>query len=361
MARKKQVVEIGGQAWEAAYKSIMSEYKEAFIGSVDELEEYPFISTGSIGLDYNLGGGIEMGRVVEIFGPPYSGKSSTAYSIIAQYQKREDAKRVVYADAERSLDTKFVKSFGVDTSPDKFVVVRAYDGESNIDILENLVKSGEVGMFVVDSVTGLIPPPEAEGTIKTDHMGAHAKLMSRALLRLNPLINITGCMGIFINQQRQKVGFVMGDPNITTGGYALLYYASYRIKVTGGAKSTRIISKDGIPIGHKMTFLIEKNKTAPPFRTYDLNLIYGKGFDVYSEVFDWAVDLGIIDKKGAWYEYEGSKYQGKDPILDSLRESDYLYNELKDKVKNIIGKAPMNEEIDDELFEAPTEEQPATE
>ena len=298
----------------------------------------PTVSTGSLGLDLALGcGGMGLGRVYETFGPAGSGKSTLAINVVIQAQKR--GMGCLYVDCEHAVDPALFRAYGVDTKDLK--IVQGFDGEANLDILERLVKTGGFKVAVVDSVSALIPRAEADASVDAEQIGKHAKLMSKALRRLTPIANRTNTLVIFINQLRMKIGSY-GDPTVTTGGESLAFYSSGRISVRGPeSKKRRIVDEiSGEIIGHRTIFEITKNKLAAPFKKSEINLIYGQGYDVYREVLDIAVDLGVIDKAGSWYKYKDESIgQGEVKVVEffKAKENKDTYKEICDSVVESSG------------------------
>lgn len=322
---------------EITTKAIVKKYGEV-VSTLNEHEdmEIPTISTGSLSLDIALGrGGMGLGRIYEIYGPNSGGKSTLAVNVVIQAQRRNLT--CVYIDAEHAVDPVLFKDYGVDL--EKLIMVQGYDGEGNLDILERYTKSGDVDVVVVDSVTALIPRAEAEADIDKDSMALQARLMSKALRKITPIANKTGTLIIFINQLRMKVG-TYGNPETTTGGEALAFYATGRVSVRGPeAKKRRIVDDiTGEVIGHKAEFEIIKNKLAAPFKKAEIRLIYGQGYDTRWEILDMATSLGIVDKSGAWYKYNDENFaQGEMNAVEYFRQNDDIYFEIRDRVIDAVG------------------------
>jgi len=309
----------------------------SFLGDHEDLI-IDAISTGSLALDSALGtGGFARGRLYEIFGPNSSGKSTLALSAIMQGLKR--GMTVVYIDAEHALDPKLVRKmaevYGVNA--DKIILCQAFTGDDNLEAAEHLMKSGEVDILVVDSVSSLLPKSMAEGEIGDNYIGLLARLMSKACIKLTPIANATNTLLIFINQIRHDIG-KWGDDRVTTGGEALGFYTTGRIKVEGGeAAKTRIMDEDGVPIGHTCSFECVKNKLAAPWRKSHMNLIYGVGYDFMAETASLASDLGIIEQAGAWFTYKGEKINGHKNLINYFKEHKEEYNEVHKEVKKMLG------------------------
>ncbi len=325
-------------------KAIEKKYGDVLSMMGDEPLVIDSVSTGSLGLDTAIGnGGFAKGRVYEVFGPPSGGKTTLTMSLIAQAQKR--GMRCAFVDAERAADPKLFKAMGVDT--DSLYLIRAFSGEANLDILEQLIATGEIDVGVVDSVSSLIPKSEAAAGMEDQFMGLLARLMSKAMRKFVPLAGETNTLVIFINQVRNKIG-AYGDPETTTGGVALDFSATGRIRVHGGAsKASRIESLDGEIIGHHTEFKVVKNKLAKPARKATVPLIYGEGYDTYWECLKLATDLGVIDKAGSWYSYGDVKIgQGEVNTLAyfKLPENSDVYNEIRYKVMESLGLIPLYEE-----------------
>ena len=347
MAKKKDKPEIKTDNLDMIKKAITKKYGDV-ISKLSDHEDMiiPTVSTGSISLDAGLGrGGMALGRLYEIFGPNSGGKSTLAANVVIQGQKR--GMKCCYVDAEHAVDPLLFKSYGVDIRD--LDLVQGYNGEENLDILEMLVSSGGYKIAVVDSVSSLIPSNEAASEIGDDHIALLARLMSKATRRLTPIANRAGCLIIFINQLRMKVGGY-GNPETTTGGEALAFYTTGRISVRGPeAKARRIPDPmSGEIIGHTTLFEIVKNKLAPPFKKTEINLIYGKGYDTYWEILKLGVDLGIIDKSGAWYSYDSLKNfaQGEPNAASYLKaaENADTYNEIRAKVVDMVGLREVYEQ-----------------
>lgn len=349
MARRKKKEEVGPiendgstsnntpTGLDIAKEAIRKKYGTVISSLGDHADlQIPTISTGSLGLDIALGrGGMARGRIYEVFGPPAGGKTTLAMSVIVQAQRRGLKSAVV--DAEHAVDPTLFKAMGANI--DDIVIVQAFSGEQNLTIAEMLMRSNDVSVVVIDSVSALIPQSEAEAGIDQDFMALLARLMSKALRRLVPVANETETLLIFINQIRQNIGS-WGNPETTSGGEALNFYSTGRISVRGAEfKKNRLVEPvSGDVIGHNTKFEVVKNKLAPPFRSAEVPLIYGLGYDNHWEVLNLAILYDIIDKRGAWYRYNEEKLgQGDVNALNVLRENAELYGEIRDKLIEVTG------------------------
>ncbi len=288
--------------------------------------EVKSVPTGSLSLDVALGiGGVPKGRIIEIYGPESSGKTTLALHIIAEVQKQGG--EAAFIDAEHALDPVYARALGVDT--DSLLVSQPDYGEQALEITEALVRSGAIEVVVVDSVAALVPKNEIDGDMGDSHVGLHARLMSQALRKLSGAIAKSSCIVIFINQLREKVGVVYGNPETTTGGRALKFYASVRLDVR---KSEQLKNGSEI-IGNHVKCKVVKNKVAPPFKTAEFDIIYGKGISKESEIIELGINCGVIDKSGSWLSYNGEKLgQGKDKVRMLLEEDEALAAELSEKI-----------------------------
>ena len=293
-----------------------------------EIEVSP---SGSLTLDLALGvGGYPKGRIIEIYGPESSGKTTFALHAIAEVQKRGG--RAAFIDAEHALDPVYAKNLGVDIN--NLLLSQPDTGEQALEICEALVRSEAISIVVIDSVAALVPQAEIEGEMGDSHVGLQARLMSQALRKLSGTINKTNTIAIFINQLREKVGVLFGNPETTPGGRALKFYSTIRMDVR---RSEQIKQGDNV-IGNKTTVKIVKNKVAPPFKTAVLEIMYGEGVSRASEIIDLAAEASIIEKSGAWYSYNGEKLgQGKETVKALLKENDVLRDELETKVREHYG------------------------
>ncbi len=319
------------QALEAALKQIEKEFGK---GSVMKLgdqadQKIESISSGSISLDKALGiGGYPKGRIIEIFGPESSGKTTFALHAIANAQKAGGF--AAFIDAEHALDPVYAKNLGVDI--ENLILSQPDNGEQALEIAEALIKSGSVDIIVVDSVAALVPEAELNGDMGDSHVGLHARLMSQAMRKLAGIISKTNCVAIFINQIREKVGVMFGNPETTTGGRALKFYASVRLDIRRGEQI-----KDGTNVvGNRTTIKVVKNKVAPPFKTAEVDIIYGEGISHEGELVDLAVKYDIIEKSGSWFSYNGNKIgQGRENAKQYLKNNKDVALEVEEKIRNI--------------------------
>jgi recombination protein RecA len=285
------------------------------------------ISTGSLGLDIALGiGGLPKGRVVEIYGPESSGKTTLAIQAIANCQKNGGI--AAFIDAEHAFDKSYAEKLGVDVN--NLLISQPDDGEQALDIAEHLIRSGAIDICVIDSVAALVPRSELEGDMGDSKMGLHARLMSQALRKLTGSISKTGCCCIFINQLREKIGVMFGNPETTTGGNALKFYASVRLDIR---RQAQIKDKEEI-VGNRTKVKVVKNKMAPPFKTTEFDIMYGEGVSKTGELVDIGSDLEILQKSGSWYSYEGTKLgQGREGVKQLLQDNPELAAEIEKKIR----------------------------
>ena len=346
MAQKKPTMESPApaadkkKALDTAIAQIKKEYGEGSIMRMGEnthimVEAVP---TGSLALDIALGiGGVPKGRIVEIYGPESSGKTTLALHIVAEAQKRGG--EAAYIDAEHALDPTYAKALGVDI--DSMLIAQPDTGEQGLEICEALVRSGAIDVVVVDSVAALTPRAEIEGDMGDAHVGLLARLMSQALRKLAGSISKTNCIVIFINQLREKVGVMYGNPEVTTGGRALKFYASVRIDV----RRVEAIKNGGEVVGNRTRAKIVKNKVAPPFREAEFEIVYGEGISKWSELVDLAVKLDIIQKSGSWFSMGDTRIgQGKDAVKQYLKDNPEIAEQVEAQVRanadKLMGKAP---------------------
>ena len=303
----------------------------------DTHNEIAVSPSGSLTLDLALGvGGYPKGRIIEIYGPESSGKTTFALHAIAEIQKAGG--RAAFIDAEHALDPVYAKNLGVNIN--ELLLSQPDTGEQALEICEALVRSEAINIVVIDSVAALVPQAEIEGEMGDSHVGLQARLMSQALRKLSGTINKTNTIAIFINQLREKVGVMFGNPETTPGGIALKFYSTIRMDVR---RSEQIKQGDSV-IGNKTTVKIVKNKVAPPFKTAVVEIMYGEGVSRVSEIIDLGVEAGIIDKSGAWYSYNGEKLgQGKETVKALLKENDKLRDELEQKVREHFNMAIKKE------------------
>ena len=307
-------------------------------GSVMKLGEYQAmnveaIPTGALGLDIALGiGGVPRGRIIEIFGPESSGKTTLALHIIAEAQKMNG--EAAFIDAEHALDPVYAKHLGVDI--DNLIVSQPDTGEQALEITESLVRSGALDVIVVDSVAALVPKAEIDGDMGDSHMGLQARLMSQALRKLAGAINKSKTVIIFINQLREKIGVMFGNPETTTGGRALKFYASVRLDI----RKIENIKQDGEIVGNRARVKVVKNKVAPPFREAEFDIVYGKGISKEGNILDMAVNLDIIEKSGSWFSYNGEKIgQGRENVKLYLHNNPEVMEEVEKKVRENFEEA----------------------
>ena len=332
------------KALQAALAQIEKQFGKGSImrlGEGEVIEDIQVVSTGSLGLDIALGvGGLPRGRVVEIYGPESSGKTTLTLQVIAEMQKL--AGTCAFIDAEHALDIQYAQKLGVNLQ--ELLISQPDTGEQALEIVDALVRSGSVDLIVVDSVAALTPKAELEGEMGDSLPGLQARLMSQALRKLTATIKKTNCMVIFINQIRMKIGVMFGSPETTTGGNALKFYASVRLDI----RRIGSIKKGEEVIGSETKVKVVKNKVSPPFKTAEFDILYGEGISREGEIIDMGVIAKIVEKSGSWYAYQGEKIgQGKDNAREFLRENPDVAREIENKIRESLGVA---------LLSAPTEE-----
>ena len=323
---------------EKALSAALSQIERAFgkgsimrLGQRENAVEIPAISTGSLGLDIALGiGGLPRGRIVEVYGPESSGKTTLAQHVVAQAQKAGG--KCAYIDAEHALDPGYAAKLGVNL--DDLLIAQPDTGEQALEIADTLVRSGAIDVLVVDSVAALVPKAELEGEMGDSHVGLQARLMSQALRKLTASVARSNTLIIFINQLRMKIGVMFGNPETTTGGNALKFYASVRIEIRRGAQ---IKDKDET-IGNNTTVKIVKNKVAPPFKTVEFDIIYGEGISKTGELIDLGVKAGLVEKSGAWFSYKGQRLgQGRENVKQYLKENPQIADEIEKQIRSNAG------------------------
>lgn len=299
--------------------------------SDEKVVDIPYIPTGSLGLDIALGiGGIPRGRVIEIYGPESSGKTTLTMHCIAEAQKRGGL--AAFIDAEHAFDRSYAERLGIDT--ENLLISQPDNGEQALEIADHLIRSGAIDIIVIDSVAALVPKGELEGEMGDSKMGLQARLMSQALRKLTGTISKTGCSCIFINQLREKIGVMFGNPETTTGGNALKFYASVRLDIRriGQIKE----SADDIT-GNRVKVKVVKNKVAPPFKVVEFDIMYGRGISKSGEIVDLGVELDVIQKSGSWFSYGGNKLgQGRDSVKQLIEDNPELMEELEKKIKDKV-------------------------
>lgn len=308
------------------------------------VEKVDVIPSGSLNLDLALGiGGYPKGRIVEIYGPESSGKTTLAIHAIAECQKQGGICAIV--DAEHAFDKFYAENLGVDT--ENLLISQPDNGEQALEIADNLIRSGAIDLIVIDSVAALTPRAEIEGEMSDSSVGLQARLMSKALRKLTGTISKTGCCCIFINQLREKIGVMFGNPETTTGGNALKFYSSVRLDIR---RSTQIKDGDAVQ-GNRTKVKVVKNKVAPPFRRAEFDIMYGAGVSKTGEVIDLGVDQGIIKKSGSWFSYGDTKLgQGRDAVKNLLADNPELMEELEAKIKEAIQPKPAAEALPEEAL-----------
>ena len=329
------------KALDAALAQIEKQYGK---GSVMKLGDssanmnIEVIPTGSLSLDIALGlGGVPRGRIIEVFGPESSGKTTVALHIVAEIQKRGGI--AGFIDAEHALDPVYAKNIGVNI--DDLYISQPDCGEQALEITETMVRSGAVDVIIVDSVAALVPKAEIDGEMGDSHMGLHARLMSQALRKLTAVVSKTNCVVIFINQLREKVGVVFGNPEVTTGGRALKFYASVRMDV----RRIDTLKMGGEIVGNRTRVKVVKNKVAPPFKEAEFDSMFGKGISREGDILDLAVANDIVDKSGAWYAYMGDKIgQGRENAKAFLAENPAICAEIDEKIREKLGLVETEDE-----------------
>ena len=346
------------KALEAAMSQIEKQFGKGSVMKLGEFKamEIEAIPTGALSLDMALGiGGVPRGRIIEVFGPESSGKTTLALHVVAEAQKMGG--EAAFIDAEHALDPVYARKLGVDI--DNLIVSQPDTGEQALEITEALVRSGALDVVVVDSVAALVPKAEIDGEMGDSHMGLQARLMSQALRKLAGAINKSKTVLIFINQLREKIGVMFGNPETTTGGRALKFYASVRMDI----RKTEMMKQDGQVIGNRVRVKVIKNKVAPPFREAEFDVLYGKGISKVGNILDMAVNLDIVEKSGAWFSYNGQRIsQGRENAKRYLEEHPDIMDEIEKKVRDNFAKAfeqSLGEELpsDDEEDTEPIDEE----
>ena len=318
------------KALEAAMSQIEKQFGKGSVMKLGEFKamEIEAIPTGALSLDMALGiGGVPRGRIIEVFGPESSGKTTLALHVVAEAQKMGG--EAAFIDAEHALDPVYAKKLGVDI--DNLIVSQPDTGEQALEITESLIRSGALDVIVVDSVAALVPKAEIDGDMGDSHMGLQARLMSQALRKLAGAINKTKTVLIFINQLREKIGVMFGNPETTTGGRALKFYASVRLDI----RKIENIKQDGEVKGNRVRVKVIKNKVAPPFREAEFDIVYGEGISKAGNILDMAVNMDIIEKSGSWFSYDGNRIgQGRENVKKFLQDNPDLIKEIDEKVRH---------------------------
>jgi recombination protein RecA len=322
------------KALQAALAQIEQQFGKGTImrlGEGEVIDDIQVVSTGSLGLDIALGvGGLPRGRVIEIYGPESSGKTTLTLQVIAEMQKQGGT--CAFVDAEHALDSQYAQKLGVNLQD--LLISQPDTGEQALEVVDSLVRSGAVDLVVVDSVAALTPKAELEGDMGDSLPGLQARLMSQALRKLTASIKKTNCTVIFINQIRMKIGVMFGSPETTTGGNALKFYASVRLDI----RRTGTIKRGDEAVGNETKVKVVKNKVAPPFKTAEFDILFGEGISRQGEIIDMGVNAKVIEKSGAWYAYNGEKIgQGRDNAREFLRENEALAFEIENKVRESLG------------------------
>lgn len=332
------------KALESVFGQIEKQYGKGSVMRLGEKTdiEIDAVPTGSLALDIALGiGGVPRGRIIEIYGPESSGKTTVALHIVAEVQKLGG--EAAFIDAEHALDPIYAKNLGVDI--DDLIVSQPDTGEQALEITEQLVRSGAIDVVVVDSVAALVPKQEIEGLMGDSHVGLQARLMSQALRKLASVVNRSNTIAIFINQLREKVGVMFGNPETTPGGRALKFYSSVRLDVR---RSETIKTEDGIT-GNRTKVKVVKNKVAPPFKDAEFDIIYGKGISKSGNIVDLGVEYDIVEKSGSWFSYDGTRLgQGRESVKKVLEDNPELSNEIEAKIREAaeLPSMPTGEEVD---------------
>lgn len=334
------------KALEAAMSQIEKQFGKGSVMKLGEFKamEIEAIPTGALSLDMALGiGGVPRGRIIEVFGPESSGKTTLALHVVAEAQKMGG--EAAFIDAEHALDPVYAKKLGVDI--DNLIVSQPDTGEQALEITESLIRSGALDVIVVDSVAALVPKAEIDGDMGDSHMGLQARLMSQALRKLAGAINKTKTVLIFINQLREKIGVMFGNPETTTGGRALKFYASVRLDI----RKIENIKQDGEVKGNRVRVKVIKNKVAPPFREAEFDIVYGEGISKAGNILDMAVNMDIIEKSGSWFSYNGDRIgQGRENVKKYLKENPDILNDVEKKVRANFEKA-FQDSLGEELPE----------
>ncbi|HHU74118.1 MAG TPA: recombinase RecA [Clostridiales bacterium] len=327
------------RALESALAQIEKQFGKGSImklGETSNQMNIETIPTGSISLDLALGlGGVPRGRIMEIYGPESSGKTTVALHMVAEVQKRGGI--AGFIDAEHALDPVYAKNIGVDI--DNLYISQPDNGEQALEITETMVRSGAVDIIIVDSVAALVPKAEIDGEMGDSHVGLHARLMSQALRKLTAVISKSNCIVIFINQLREKVGVMFGNPETTTGGRALKFYSSIRLDV----RRIESLKQGGEIVGNRTRIKVVKNKIAPPFKEAEFDIMFGKGISKEGDILDLAAEMGIVNKSGAWYAYGDSKIgQGRENAKQFLGENPHIFEEIEEKLREKLMLKPIN-------------------
>ncbi len=340
------------KALDAALSQIEKQFGKGSVMKLGDFKamEVEAIPTGALSLDIALGiGGVPRGRIIEVYGPESSGKTTLALHIIAEAQKTGG--EAAFIDAEHALDPVYAKKLGVNV--DDLIVSQPDTGEQALEITESLVRSGALDVIVVDSVAALVPKAEIDGDMGDSHMGLQARLMSQALRKLAGAINKSKTVIIFINQLREKIGVMFGNPETTTGGRALKFYASVRMDI----RKIENIKQDGEVMGNRVRVKVVKNKVAPPFREAEFDIMYGEGISKIGNIFDMAVNLDIIEKSGSWFGYNGNRIgQGRENVKRYLKENPEILAEVEKKVRDNFAKA-FEQSLGEDLPSAENDEE----